>query len=1255
MIARHCLRLRHVLLVSFVFLICAGSATFSPGAAEVSVLAVDRVGLDAELPPAADLLSITLHDPLGEPRLRVSFLSCDAELVALGGTKAQPAEVPLRITATPDGGAAYVITDTRLVRGGGKLAAVDPALRRDGDPDAVWIDLDPALLRDAGPASPVIFTVATLGGETITASYPSGRQAVAHCALVLHGNQGLGYSDVFHGRSDDLEGSGFDEALQVHEGTSVPGNFHLSGTLQSSAEWAFNSGDVLDFNAWLAAGVSAGWAGMITSAYAQHIMPFVTNDMNDWAVNIESDMIGTRYAYTPRVAWVPERVWLNTSGYPSAGVNDWIGDNFQGHDVWGVILDDDVHLSGHDNHQIHFLDANGLRLVPRDRTFTGNIIGGNGQASLDILTGLAGSGVGNFRIAVLAEDWEAIAEIGGWAEVTPNAKETYDWFVNKCDTESAWLSTWKLADALSNPNFNGDTFSPTPGTYHEIGGFDGYGGGDNGWYTHWAGWIPWANGGDGSGGCAGGGNCKNYGTLWSEARSALMAAPDNSVSQAGWYVLMTNLYETAWHDGMGGDISGWEHHYSSHLKNAMIYAEASHWINDEYAATTACFFSDIDNDGYDEVVMHNDHLFAVIEGVGGRVTHLFVKGPGYGDTAIGCDNVNWNGDGDYNDANHVGAFSDVGPNYQHDVYGLEIVEGAGTTVVLKATYAEVTKEITLIEGDAFLEAVYRVGSATHWLQAGFSPSLVDLVWNADMERVWPTDAVYMGRRNPNTGVAAAWVLGTAGASHQMDFTGTLMRGDEIMAEGAFAVRIYAGVTSAPDGTGDIAELRAVANDLTDTLGPLALAAGYYPTTDRLTIAFDQATDPATLVATGIGLDEDGDDVAEVTLGAGTTVLETTPAYALTLQLDAADAAAFEALDPAAIKLLMVAGSVADENGVSNDGLTAADDVGVTVHEATLITIDGRLDAGEWDGYLALPDSSDSAWTAANEIDGLYVAWDADYLYVAIDGIVHTNSWLLYLDVDPGGPGGETDLTAIDVWERGAQFTALGFAADFQYGCYQHQSAWDGGSLWEITSATTTTDRSGEVILADDAAHAYGDAGASELAIPWDVLYGLGAGQVPVGAQLSLVASICWDPEPDGELGGDSVPNNVAALLPTIDTVWTFTVDDDGDGLPDSWGGTAAPPLAGTLRLRSPHPNPFNPQTRISFDLPDGEPSRVTLSVYNLRGERVAVLVDGTLPAGRHDVSWRGTSNDGRLLAAGTYVCQLKHGGRVATRTLTLVK
>ncbi len=1249
-----------VMLLCVLMTILAGNLPALAAGNGGSVLAVDRVGRRPGLAPAADILSVTLLETSGGPVLRIALLSLADSPVGVrpGLEKADlPEAVPLTVTARPAGGAATTLARTLLVRREGRYLPAAKAVAAPGDDrDAVLVPVPADLLAGAADTTPVVFTVATEGGETVTAAYPPAKAYAANCALVLHGNQGLGYSDVFHGRGDDPEGSGFDEALQIHQATGVPGNFHLSGPLQTVAEWNLNNGDVLDFNGWLASGVAAGWAGMITSAYAQHIMPFVRDEMNDWAVQIETDMVAARYGYTPTVAWVPERVWLNTSGYPSSGVSDWIGDNWLGHGVGAVILDDDVHLQGHDNHQIHTLYGSTLRLVPRDRQFTGDIVGGNGQAALDILTGLAGSGVGEYRIAVFAEDWEAVAEMGGWASTTPYAKETYDWFVQKCSDESAWLSTWRLADAVANPNFNGDTFSPTPGTYQEIGGTDGYGGGDNGWYTHWAGWVPWANGGDGDGNCAGsGGNCKDYGTLWNDAYTALMAAPDNNVSQAGWYVLMTNLYETAWHDGLVGPISGWEHQYSAHIRSAMIYAEAAHWAAGEYATTTAAYFTDIDGDGYDEVVMHNDRLFAVFEGIGGRLTHLFVRGPGYDDTAIGDDNVNWTTLGDYNDANHVGAFSDVGPNYQHDLYDLQIVQGTGPTVVLRATHAEVSKEIVLREGETFLEAVYRVGPGQHWIQSGFSPSLVDLVWNARLDRIWAPDAAYMGQRNPDTGICAAWIVGSAGAGHQRDFSGTLMKGDEITASGTFAVRLFAGPTSAPDGSGEVAELRALASALTDTIGPRPTVATWYPGNGRLLVEFDQPADPATAVPAGLAIDADGDGTAEVTLGAGTTVLETAASYLLTFQLDAATAAAVAALAQGDWLLLVDAGSVSDTAGNGNPAITAADGIAVQQAAATLVTIDGRFEAGEWDGFLCLPDSNDSAWTSSNEIDALYLAWDDQYLYLGLDGIVTANSWLVYLDVDPDGPGGETDLTAIDTWERGTVFTAPGFRADFQYGCYQHQSTWDSDGLWRIDSPTTTTDVGGEMISAFDSQHLYGDAGGSELAIPWTTLYGLGAGQVPVGARISVVASLCWDPEPDGVLGGDSAPSNLAAALPTLDNVWTVTVDADGDGAPDPFGATAVLPVPGAARLLPAYPNPFNPSTTLRFVVPGERPSRVVVDVVDLRGRRVALLVDRLLEPGEHRVTWTGRDLDGRPAAAGGYLCRFLSGGRVLTRPITLVK
>jgi PKD repeat protein len=64
-----------------------------------------------------------------------------------------------------------------------------------------------------------------------------------------------------------------------------------------------------------------------------------------------------------------------------------------------------------------------------------------------------------------------------------------------------------------------------------------------------------------------------------------------------------------------------------------------------------------------------------------------------------------------------------------------------------------------------------------------------------------------------------------------------------------------------------------------------------------------------------------------------------------------------------------------------------------------------------------------------------------------------------------------------------------------------------------------------------------------------------------------------------------------------------------------------------------YPNPFNPSTNIKFDLP--EESDVSLKIYNVLGEKIAVLLNETLKAGSHLVQW----NAGNL-SSGIYIYQL---------------
>lgn len=88
-------------------------------------------------------------------------------------------------------------------------------------------------------------------------------------------------------------------------------------------------------------------------------------------------------------------------------------------------------------------------------------------------------------------------------------------------------------------------------------------------------------------------------------------------------------------------------------------------------------------------------------------------------------------------------------------------------------------------------------------------------------------------------------------------------------------------------------------------------------------------------------------------------------------------------------------------------------------------------------------------------------------------------------------------------------------------------------------------------------------------------------------------------------------------------------------------------------LSQNYPNPFNPSTTIEFALTSR--SLVTLTIYNLLGQRVAALVDETKDPGMHRVVWNGQDASGRQLPSGVYFYSLQAGSFRTAKKMMLLK
>ena len=99
---------------------------------------------------------------------------------------------------------------------------------------------------------------------------------------------------------------------------------------------------------------------------------------------------------------------------------------------------------------------------------------------------------------------------------------------------------------------------------------------------------------------------------------------------------------------------------------------------------------------------------------------------------------------------------------------------------------------------------------------------------------------------------------------------------------------------------------------------------------------------------------------------------------------------------------------------------------------------------------------------------------------------------------------------------------------------------------------------------------------------------------------------------------------------------------------ESFGNTPS-----AFSMEQNYPNPFNPSTTIAYKIERA--SHVVLSVYDITGRQVEMLVDRYQSVGTYQVRWNAEGSMGRRLASGVYIARLQVDGRVSAKTMNFTK
>jgi hypothetical protein len=194
----------------------------------------------------------------------------------------------------------------------------------------------------------------------------------------------------------------------------------------------------------------------------------------------------------------------------------------------------------------------------------------------------------------------------------------------------------------------------------------------------------------------------------------------------------------------------------------------------------------------------------------------------------------------------------------------------------------------------------------------------------------------------------------------------------------------------------------------------------------------------------------------------------------------------------------------------------------------------------------------------------------------------------------------------------------------------------------VSAATATfqyCDLQGGVITSGGVVGGPGNININPLFVAGDPLFNLAPGSHCIGGGIDSVQfGGLWYRSPSSDYNGDPRPAPGHAQGPDIGAQEEqITVDvAEPSGVPSSY------------ILHQNYPNPFNPTTTVKYELPKS--AEVRLTVYDMLGAEVSVLVNETRNAGIHEVTF-----DASALSSGAYFYRLRAGEFVASKKLLLLK